>query len=84
MSDHNREVDASLQLLLRKYLPDVPLGATLSPEENLADLGADSLVLVELIMALEDEYGIVFTDDLLTPETFETVGSLAAAVRRLN
>ena len=27
------------------------------------DLGADSLDVVELIMSLEDEYGIVITDD---------------------
>ena len=29
------------------------------------DLGADSLDVVELIMSLEDEYGVVITDDAI-------------------
>ena len=31
----------------------------------LDDLGADSLDVVELIMSLEDEYGVVITDDAI-------------------
>ena len=36
------------------------------------DLGADSLDIVELVMALEDEYGIEIPDD--DAEKIETVG----------
>ena len=36
------------------------------------DLGADSLDIVELIMALEDEYGIEIPDE--DAEKIETVG----------
>ncbi len=44
-------------------------------EANLAeDLGADSLDAVELIMALEDKYGIVIDDD--TARTIATVKDL--------
>ena len=39
------------------------------------DLGADSLDVVELIMALEDEYGIMITDEQATELT--TVGAIA-------
>ena len=38
------------------------------------DLRADSFELVELVMALEDEYGIKVEDDEL--EGFETVGDV--------
>ena len=38
------------------------------------DLGADSLDLYELIMALEEEYGIKVEDEEL--ENFETVGDV--------
>lgn len=39
------------------------------------DLGADSLDVVELIMALEDEYGVMITDEQATELT--TVGAIA-------
>ena len=47
--------------------------ATITPETNIIDdIGADSLDAVELIMSLEDNYGISISDDdaakLLTVE----------------
>ena len=44
-----------------------------SPEKKfIDDLGADSLDIVELVMALEDEYGIEIPDE--DAEKIETVG----------
>ena len=38
---------------------------TITPDTNLLDdLGADSLDVVELIMSLEDEYGVTIPDDV--------------------
>ena len=45
------------------------------------DLGADSLDAVELIMALEDEYGI--TIEAEDAEQLKTVGDVAELVDRL-
>jgi acyl carrier protein len=45
----------------------------LMPEANLVDdLGADSLDVVELVMALEEEFGVEIPDD--AAETILTVG----------
>ena len=41
----------------------------------LNDLGADSLDVVEMLMTIEQEYGVVVPDDVIT--TFKTVGDVA-------
>ncbi len=49
--------------------------ASLSPEANLLDdLGADSLDVVELVMALEEEFSIEVPDDEV--ENIRTVGDI--------
>lgn len=44
----------------------------------LDDLGADSLDIVELMMFVEDEFGVVVPDEEL--HNFKTVGDVAAYV----
>jgi acyl carrier protein len=39
------------------------------------DLGADSLDVVEMLMSIEQEYGIVVPDEVIV--TFKTVGDVA-------
>ncbi len=43
--------------------------------EIISDLGADSLDIVEMLMTIEQEYGIVVPDEVIT--TFKTVGDVA-------
>ena len=51
-------------------------------ESRLAeDLGADSLDAVELIMALEDEFGVEVNDD--DAQGIKTVGDIVALVEKL-
>jgi len=51
-------------------------------ETNLMnDLGADSLDLVELIMTLEDEYGVSVTDESVYEH--KTVGEIADFIESL-
>ena len=42
------------------------------------DLGADSLDVVEMLMTIEEEYGVVVPDEVVT--TFATVGDVAKYV----
>lgn len=54
----------------------------ISPETSFADdLGIDSLDVVELISSIEDEFGIVVTDESVTE--LKTVGDLAEFVSTL-
>lgn len=43
-----------------------------------ADLGADSLDMIEMLMALEEEFGISVPDD--KAEELKTVGQIAAFI----
>lgn len=45
------------------------------PEALLADLGVDSLMMLELIFECEDQLGIKLPEDVKTPQT---VGDLVA------
>ncbi len=62
-------------------------GAALTAQSPL--LGAipelDSMAVVNLITALEEQYGFTIADDEISAEVFETLGSLVAFVgRKLN
>ncbi|MGI8666009.1 MAG: acyl carrier protein [Jatrophihabitans sp.] len=50
---------------------------------RLRDLGLDSMSAIDLVLDLESEFDIVMPDDVLVAETFETVGSLSAALTAL-
>ena len=63
---------------LRTVPPDVDWATAALP-----DLGLDSMSAIELVLAIEDEFGAQFPEDLLVRETFATFGSLAAVVREM-
>ena len=60
-----------------------PRGAALQADSPL--LGAlpelDSMAVISVIGALEEQFGIAIDDDDISAETFATLGSLAAFVR---
>jgi len=69
-----------VSLLIRDVLS---LGAQAdSFDENTQLLGAipefDSMAVVSIITALEDEYGCSVDDDEISAEVFETIGTLSA------
>ncbi len=57
--------------LIREFLKD-RLGVepdTVVPEAPLADLGVDSLMMLELMFEFEDRFNIKLSSDLKTPQT---------------
>ncbi len=49
--------------------------------EIINDLGADSLDVVEMIMMLEEEFGIVITDESIY--SYKTVGEIASFIEKM-
>ena len=53
----------------------------ITPETNIAeDLGADSLDVVDLLMTLEDEYGVTIPDDQI--DQVKTVKQVADLIEK--
>ncbi len=55
----------------------------ISDDTDLYRVGLKSHACVELMLALEEEFGIEFTDELLTRATFRSVKALEQAVSSL-
>jgi len=49
--------------------------AEVTPDRPFADLGIDSLMMVDIVVAAEDRFGLMISDDEWT--RFRTVGELA-------
>ena len=62
-----------VKTILARQLRVDPSRVTLDAQIK-KDLGADSLDILQLLMRLEDDYGIVIPDEELG--TFETVGDI--------
>ena len=52
-------------------------------ESSLEALGLDSMTAIELLLDLEQTFGVILPDALLTAETFRTPATLELAVRSL-
>jgi acyl carrier protein len=56
---------------------------SLADESNLYDAGLTSLATVNVMLALEDRFGIEFPDSRLSRKTFASLESIAEAVAEL-
>jgi acyl carrier protein len=55
-------------------------GQEITAESGLRALGLDSMKSIELLFAIEDEFGVSLPDEDLNDVTFATAGSLWRAV----
>jgi acyl carrier protein len=61
---------------------DVPREITV--DDDLWVLGLTSLKWVSIIMETENQFGIEFTDDMLTMATFRSIRSICAAIESVS
>jgi len=65
----------TVKALLAKQLR-IPEGEITLDSKIKDDLGADSIAILQLLMTIEEDYGIVIPDEKLA--TFDTVGDVVA------
>lgn len=56
---------------------------SLAPEADLYEAGLNSLSSVDLMLAIEQTFDLVFPDEALNRRTFSSIGSIATVVERL-
>lgn len=79
--DEAEELHVRYERILREHLHGY--SDELSNSSRLTDLGVDSLAVVQLLINIEDAFEIFFPDELVTAQTFNTVGSLRAVIESL-
>jgi acyl carrier protein len=80
MADQSIE-DRIKLVLSREAMVDRKPGDIPEHARLIDNLGLDSVRIVELIVGLEDEFGMVIADEDLSLELFENVASLARFIR---
>lgn len=72
----------SLSQLIHRILREELLSVAedFTTRTNLLEAGVDSLAITQLMLAIEEATGVWTDESLLTPETLETVETLAACV----
>jgi len=55
----------------------------LAADTNLYESGLTSLTTVNIMLALEDEFDVEFSDDMLSRKTFQSIDSLQNAIEDL-
>ena len=58
--------------------------SVVSPEQNLTDAGLTSLDMVNLMLAIEDEFGIEIPQRQMTPANFRTIATIETLVSTLS
>jgi len=59
--------------VVRPHLRLLSVDDTLSPEQSLGEMGLDSMASIDLMLDLEEKFGIVIQDDLITENSFSNL-----------
>ena len=84
MPDRNRSSSGErIAVLVRTLLVKRSVQRPVGRDENLAECGLTSLDLVNLMLAVEGEFGLKIPDPDMTPANFRTVARIEALVGAL-
>jgi len=75
--------DGKFEEILRAHLPFISANDEVTWNDELRDLGLDSIGMVDLLSRLESEYQVKFVDEALEMETFATPGTLWTTLSKL-
>lgn len=74
-------IDETVLRCLRTHLRKNRQEQVIDMTVDLGEYGLDSMRVIDLLMALEGEFKVVFPDDMLRQDVFETGTTLSNAIR---
>lgn len=82
MQETVSDIQAKLKSILMEASTDLVSGEAISETTALAGKGAalDSVALLEVVLRIEKEFGVILDDDSLRLEHFQTLNALAQLV----
>jgi acyl carrier protein len=84
---NNRNPDLTLRerliALVRKILGPPTAARPLPIDARLSDLGMSSLKMVNLMLAMEVQFGLAIPQAEITPENFASIASVEALIEKL-
>jgi acyl carrier protein len=77
------ELDSEIRTILREHVRLTADVATLDADSDLYRAGMTSHASVNLMLALEDKFGVEFPERMLRRKTFETIAAIQGAIAEL-
>jgi acyl carrier protein len=77
------DIESTLTTILRPHLRFLAADAPLPADAELNKLGLDSMAAIDLLFQIETQIGVQIPDELLTADTFKTLGDLRDTVAKL-
>lgn len=77
------EIDSAIREILGSHGRLHVDVASLDDEDNLFSAGLSSFANINVMLALEDHFGIEFPDDMLRRSSFESVSAIRTVVAQL-
>ena len=84
MTNPNPDIEQRLKHVLARcttepaVLEEVDAGAALAGDDTVLD----SVALLEFVLGVENEFGIILDDGSLTPDHFRSLGTLAMLIQK--
>jgi acyl carrier protein len=78
-----QSIQQRVRQLLREHGTIIADVDGLAPEADLYEAGLTSLSAVDLMLAIEQNFDLMFPDDALNRRTFSSIGSITAIVERM-
>jgi acyl carrier protein len=76
------EILKTLGTILERWLDDIDDTASLTEQTNLlADLGLDSVAILQLILGIEKEFGVTIKDSELDSDVFSKTANLIDIIK---
>ena len=63
--------------VVRPHLKFLESGDALAPDQNLGEAGLDSMASIDLLLDIEDRFGLAIPDDLITEDSFSSIAEIA-------